>query len=128
MPKQIPRLPAMCTQHANSAREALVKVRTLPLLTGENVLASFVAPTVAASVDPVVHLVLDEKGQRRARVIVGATGQVEEDVIETGEIFTTRRGRLARAFAATRPSPGSGAYPSISAAGRAISEDRGDLG
>ena len=49
-------LPGMCTLHANSAREALVKMCTLPLLAGENVSASFVVPTVAASVDLVVHL------------------------------------------------------------------------
>jgi pilus assembly protein CpaF len=35
-------LPGMCTLHANSAREALVKMCTLPLLAGENVSASLV--------------------------------------------------------------------------------------
>jgi pilus assembly protein CpaF len=30
-------LPGMCTIHANSAREALVKLCTLPLLAGENI-------------------------------------------------------------------------------------------
>jgi hypothetical protein len=43
----------MCTLHANSAREALVKMCTLPLLAGENVSAAFVVPTVAACVDVV---------------------------------------------------------------------------
>ncbi len=33
-------LPGMCTLHANSAREALVKMCTLPLLAGENVSSS----------------------------------------------------------------------------------------
>ncbi len=33
-------LPGMCTLHANSAREALVKMCTLPLLAGENVSAA----------------------------------------------------------------------------------------
>ena len=41
-------LPGMCTIHANSAREALVKMCTLPLLAGENISARFVVPTVAA--------------------------------------------------------------------------------
>jgi len=90
-------LPGMCTLHANSAREALVKTCTLPLLAGENVSASFVVPTVAASIDLVVHLALDGSGQRRVREIVGVTGRVEADVIETAEIFTSRRGRLERA-------------------------------
>ena len=55
-------LPGMCTLHANSAREALVKMCTLPLLAGENVSAAFVVPTVAASVDLVVHLGMDASG------------------------------------------------------------------
>jgi pilus assembly protein CpaF len=89
-------LPGMCTLHANSAREALIKMCTLPLLAGENVSASFVVPTVASSVDIVVHLGMEVGGQRRVREIVGVTGRVEGDVIETTEIFTTRRGRLER--------------------------------
>jgi pilus assembly protein CpaF len=59
--------------------------------------ASFVVPTVAASVDLVVHLALDATGHRRVREIVGVTGRVEGDVIETSDIFTTRGGRLERA-------------------------------
>jgi pilus assembly protein CpaF len=90
-------LPGMCTLHANSAREALVKMCTLPLLAGENVSASFVVPTVASSVDVVVHLGLDASGARRVREIVGVAGRVEGDVIETTELFTSRRGRLERA-------------------------------
>ena len=41
-------LPGMATLHANSAREALVKMCTLPLLAGENISARFVVPTVAS--------------------------------------------------------------------------------
>jgi pilus assembly protein CpaF len=89
-------LPGMCTLHANSAREALVKMCTLPLLAGENVSAAFVVPTVAMSVDLVVHLGLDAAGHRRVREIVGVTGRVEGDVIETTELFSTRRGQLER--------------------------------
>ncbi len=37
-------LPGMCTLHANSAREALVKMCTLPLLAGENVSAAVRRP------------------------------------------------------------------------------------
>ncbi|HEY3630750.1 MAG TPA: ATPase, T2SS/T4P/T4SS family [Jatrophihabitantaceae bacterium] len=90
-------LPGMCTLHANSAREALVKMCTLPLLAGENVSAAFVVPTVAASVDLVVHLGTDAMGHRRLREIVAVPGRVEGDVIETSDIFTSRDGRLMRA-------------------------------
>src|SRR5215213_6428835 len=90
-------LPGMCTVHANSAREALTKMCTLPLLAGENVSARFVVPTVAASVDLVVQLRLDADGHRRVDEIVAVPGRVEEDVVETADVFTTRRGELVRA-------------------------------
>jgi pilus assembly protein CpaF len=89
-------LPGMCTLHANSAREALVKMCTLPLLAGENVSAAFVVPTVAASVDLVVHLGTDQRGLRRVREIVAVTGRAEGEVIETSDIFVLRDGHLLR--------------------------------
>jgi pilus assembly protein CpaF len=89
-------LPGMCTIHANSAREAVVKMCTLPLLAGENVSHAFVVPTVAASVDIVVHTTTDGKGQRRVSEIVGVPGRVEADVVETAQIFETVGGRLVR--------------------------------
>jgi pilus assembly protein CpaF len=89
-------LPGMCTLHANSAREALVKMCTLPLLAGENVSAAFVVPTVAASVDLVVHLDTDHRGHRRVREIIGVTGRAEGETIETSELFATADGQLRR--------------------------------
>jgi pilus assembly protein CpaF len=89
-------LPGMCTLHANSAREALTKLCTLPLLAGENVTHSFVVPTVAASVDLVVHLARSG-GHRRVTEIVAVPGRAEGDVVESADIFTTRDGQLARA-------------------------------
>lgn len=87
----------MCTLHANSAREALIKMCTLPLLAGANVSASFVVPTVATSVDLVVHLGLASDGRRAVREIVAVTGRVEGDVIETSDLFVLRDGHLVRA-------------------------------
>jgi pilus assembly protein CpaF len=89
-------LPGMCTLHANSAREALVKMCTLPLLAGENISARFVVPTVAASVDLVVHLGIDHQGVRRVNEVVGVPGRVENDIIETESIFERRGGDLQR--------------------------------
>lgn len=80
-------LPGMCTLHANSAREALVKMCTLPLLAGENISARFVVPTVASSVDLVVHLGIDHAGVRRVNEVVAVPGRVENDIIETESIF-----------------------------------------
>jgi len=90
-------LPGMCSIHANSAREAIVKLCTLPLLAGENVGHGFVVPTVASCVDLVVHTAKDGRGHRRVREIVAVPGQVEGDVIETADIFTNRADRLVRA-------------------------------
>jgi pilus assembly protein CpaF len=89
-------LPGMCTIHANSAREALVKMCTLPLLAGENISARFVVPTVAASVDLVVHLGIDRHGTRRVNEIVAVPGRVEHDIIETEPIFVLHDGQLRR--------------------------------
>ena len=90
-------LPGMCTLHANSAREALVKMCTLPLLAGENISARFVVPTVASSVDLVVHLGIDEHGVRRVNEVVSVPGRVENDIIETEPLFERRDGELRRA-------------------------------
>jgi len=89
-------LPGMCTLHANSAREALVKMCTLPLLAGENISARFVVPTVAASVDLVVHLGIDHTGVRRVNEIVAVPGRVEHDIIETEALFVRDGGDLGR--------------------------------
>jgi pilus assembly protein CpaF len=80
-------LPAMATIHASSARQALVKACTLPLLAGSNIGAGFVVPTVATCVDVVVHLALEDDGRRRVREVVRVTGRVEGDVIETETVF-----------------------------------------
>jgi pilus assembly protein CpaF len=89
-------LPGMATLHANSAREALVKMCTLPLLAGENISPRIVVPTVGSSVDLVVHLSLDAHGRRRVHEIVGVPGRVENDIIEVDPIFTTNQDRLVR--------------------------------
>jgi pilus assembly protein CpaF len=90
-------LPGMCTIHANSAREAITKMCTLPLLAGENVGSRFVVPTVAGSIDLVVHVALEHDGVRRVREVVAVPGRVEGDVVETADIFTQREGVLRRA-------------------------------
>jgi pilus assembly protein CpaF len=87
-------LPGMTSIHANRAREAVTKLTTLPLLAGENVGHAFVVPTVAVCIDLVVHL--EKRGGRRwTREIVGLTGRVEGDTIETVSVFEPRRGALA---------------------------------
>ncbi len=90
-------LPGMGTIHANSARQALTKMCTLPLLAGENVSSRFVVPTVASSIDLVVHVAMTADGARRVREVVAVSGRVEGDVVETSDVFSHRSGRLERA-------------------------------
>jgi pilus assembly protein CpaF len=90
-------LPGMCTIHANSAREAVTKMCTLPLLAGENVGHAFVVPTVAGCIDLVVHLAIEQDGRRAVREVMAIPGRVEGDVVETADVFTSRAGRLVRA-------------------------------
>lgn len=89
-------VPGMCTIHANSARDAITKMCTLPLLAGENVSDRFVVPTVASAIDIVVHLELDSRGKRRVREIVGIPGRVEQGIIEVSDLFHAAGGELAR--------------------------------
>jgi pilus assembly protein CpaF len=90
-------LPGMGTVHANSGREALIKMCTLPLLAGENVSSSFVVPTVASSIDIVVQMSLEANGRRRVREILGVPGRTEGEVVEVADIFVTRGAQLIRA-------------------------------
>ncbi|MDN5599999.1 MAG: CpaF family protein [Brachybacterium sp.] len=89
-------LPGMASIHANSARDAVTKLCTLPLLAGENVSSRFVVPTVASSIDLVVHLDMFADGRRRVREIVGLSGRVEDEVIEVADVFSLQDDRLVR--------------------------------
>lgn len=89
-------VPGMCTLHANSAREAITKLCTLPLLAGENVSDRFVVPTVAGSIDVVVHLGLDARGRRRVLEVVGVPGRVENGVVELADLFHRQGETLVR--------------------------------
>ena len=89
-------LPGLASIHANSARDAVTKLCTLPLLAGENVSSRFVVPTVASAIDLVVHLDMFADGRRRVREIVGLSGRVEDETIEVSDIFSQRGDRLVR--------------------------------
>jgi len=90
-------MPAMASLHANSAREAVTKLCTLPLLAGANISADFVVPTVAGCVDLVVHLETTASGQRRVSEVAALSGRVENGVIELAPMFVTAGSELVRA-------------------------------
>lgn len=83
-------IPGACSLHANSARDALVKLCTLPLLAGRNIDAGFVVPTVASAVDLVVHCELQRSGRRRITEILAPTGALSAPAAEGGVIEATR--------------------------------------
>lgn len=88
-------IPAMSTLHANSAREAVTKLCTLPLLAGGNIASDFVTPTVAGCIDVVIHTGTDRDGARRIREISALTGRVE-GAVEMATLFTRTRDGLVR--------------------------------
>jgi pilus assembly protein CpaF len=75
-------LPGMGTLHANSPRDAVIKLQTLPLLAGENISHKFIAPTVASAIDLIVHVSLDSQGVRRVKELASLTGRYENDRAE----------------------------------------------
>lgn len=87
-------LPGMCSIHANSARDALAKLTTLPLLAGNNIDSSFVVPTVAGSIDLVVHCVMERGGSRHISHVVAPTGGISGGVVEAETLFEWRDGAL----------------------------------
>ena len=87
-------LPGMCSIHANSARDALAKLSTLPLLAGRNIDSSFVLPTVAGCIDIVVHCEIDRHGRRRVTEIIAPSGQLAGPLIEASPIFLAPDGVL----------------------------------
>ena len=80
-------LPGMGTLHANSPRDAIIKLQTLPLLAGENISHKFIAPTVASAIDLIVHVSLDNKGIRRIKEVAAVTGRYENDRAEIESLW-----------------------------------------
>jgi pilus assembly protein CpaF len=97
-------LPGMCTIHANSARDAVIKLCTLPLLAGQNISSAFVVPTVAACIDLVVHCSRTAEGHRFVDEILALGPRVENGVIESSLVFA-HDGRGLRLRSTSLPKP-----------------------
>ena len=80
-------LPGMGTLHANSARDAITKLQTLPLLAGENISHKFIAPTVASAINLIVQVSLGIDGLRRIQEVVEVTGRFEGERAEIEGIW-----------------------------------------
>jgi pilus assembly protein CpaF len=80
-------LPGMGTIHANSARDAIIKIQTLPLLAGANISHSFIIPTVASAIDLVIQIAMDINGSRRVVEVVSVTGRTHDNKIEVETLW-----------------------------------------
>ena len=80
-------LPGMGTIHANSARDAIMKLQTLPLLAGSNISHSFTVQTVASAIDIVVQISLGLDGSRRVVEVSALSGRSENFHAEIEELY-----------------------------------------
>lgn len=80
-------LPGMGTIHANTARDAVMKLQTLPLLAGSNISHSFIVPTVASAIDIVIQIAMDNHGIRRVVEVISVTGRTENLHIEMENLW-----------------------------------------
>jgi pilus assembly protein CpaF len=71
----------LCTIHANSALEAIEKLKLLPLLAGENIPAKFVEETVQRTIGLVVHCQMDPEGNRRVAEVIRNVENTWEQVV-----------------------------------------------
>lgn len=75
-------LPGLCTIHANSAKDAIAKLCTLPLLAGSNITSEFVNPTVGSCIDLVVHCRMLPSGKREIEEIARVDWSTNKSEIE----------------------------------------------
>ena len=80
-------VPGAATVHANSARDALVRLCALPLLAGRNIDASFVQPAVASSVHLVAHCAMGADGRRHVVEIIAPTGRIVDGEIVAETLY-----------------------------------------
>jgi pilus assembly protein CpaF len=81
-------LPGMGTIHANSARDAILKLQTLPLLAGSNISHSFTVQTVASAINLVVQISLGNDGARRVVEIAALSGRTENLKVEIETLWS----------------------------------------
>ena len=79
-------LPGLCTIHANSAKDAVNKLCTLPLLAGSNISAEFVNPTVGSCIDYVVHCQMLPSGTRRVQEIAQVSWDSNSSCLQVTQV------------------------------------------
>jgi len=80
---------SMSTVHANSARDALLRIENLLLTYRQNFNAKAVRRQISSALDLVVHVTRDYKGHRHIETITEVVG-VEGDTVITQELFAVK--------------------------------------
>lgn len=84
---------SLTTIHANSARDALIRIETMVAMTGLDIPQRAVRQQVASALDVIVQVARLSDGKRRLVSLQEVTG-MEGDVVTTQEIFRFERGGL----------------------------------
>lgn len=87
---------SMGTIHANSARQALSKLRTYVLMAEEQVSSEIAAEMIADTIDLVVHLRLDQRAGRRRVVQIAEVAGLEAGRVLTNDLFREDGDALVR--------------------------------
>jgi len=87
---------SMGTIHANSARQALSKLRTYVLMAEEQVSSEIAAEMIADTIDLVVHLRLDQRAGRRRVVQIAEVAGLEAGRVLTNDLFREEGDALVR--------------------------------
>ena len=87
---------SMGTLHANSARQALSKLRTYVLMAEEGLSSEVATEMIAETVDLVIHLQLDRSGGKRRVVQIAEVAGLESGRILTNDLFRLDAQALVR--------------------------------
>ena len=78
---------SLATMHANSARDALIRLETMVALTGVDIAPRFLRHYISSALDIIIHISRLADGSRKLMSLQEITG-IEGDVIALQEIFT----------------------------------------
>jgi pilus assembly protein CpaF len=87
---------SMGTIHANSARQALSKLRTYVLMAEEQVSTEIASEMIADTIDLVVHLRLDQRAGKRRVVQIAEVAGLEAGRVLTNDLFRDEGDALVR--------------------------------
>jgi pilus assembly protein CpaF len=87
---------SMGTIHANSARQALSKLRTYVLMAEEHLNAEVANEMIADTLDMVVHLLLDQRSGSRRVVQVAEVAGLEGGRVLANDLFRDEAGQVLR--------------------------------